>query len=430
MNDKHTKRAGVRVRGPVLTHPVATNMEIVGFSDMGGRRDGLQMQYQEVAGRHYLYVGHFWGGGITILDVTDPAVPEVAGFVPTPNEATWHIKVQVAENLMLVPCEQNFFALDVDGSQAKTGVRVFDVSNPTRPEELAFYETRGAGVHRSWWNGGRYAYLSEGVEASGTWMHGTPGVSRVMSIIDLADPRNPTKVSEFWLPAQLGQEDDGSTVYVHEPVIEGDRAYIAYWDGGFAIVDISDRSAPVLLSHVPTYPEISEGCTHTCVPLLDRNLLVVCEENGANYGGEGPKKIWVYDISDERSPRLVSEMPTPVPSAEEPYATYLERGERFGPHCVHQNHLHHLQTDQKVYATYCNAGLRVFDITDPAHPVECASFVPPDPEVIVDPRPFDRQFDIVHGGSRTACTQDVLVDPRGFIYLTGTNDGLWIVRES
>ena len=59
-----------------------------------------------------------------------------------------------------------------------------------------------------------------------------------------------------------------------------------------------------------------------------------------------------------------------------------------------------------------------------------AFFVPPDPGAIVDPRPFDREFDIFHGGSRTACTQDVLVDPRGYIYLSGTNDGIWIVKET
>jgi hypothetical protein len=29
-----------------------------------------------------------------------------------------------------------------------------------------------------------------------------------------------------------------------------------------------------------------------------------------------------------------------------------------------------------------------------------------------------------------ACTQDVLVDPRGYIYLSGTNDGIWIVKET
>ena len=426
-------RVGVRVRGPILEQPVAHNVEVVGFSDMDGRRDGLQMQYQEVGGRHYLYVGHFWSGGVSILDVSEPSEPRVVGFVPTPNDATWHIKVQVAEQLMLVPCELNFFAPGIDGSLAKSGVRIFDASNPTEPEELSFYEAGGIGVHRSWWNGGQYAYLAAGISAPGIWMHGIPDMTRVLAIVDLSDPKNPQTVSEFWLPEQRGADPkpgDGETLYVHEPVVEGDRAYVAYWDGGFAIIDISDKINPQLITHVRTFPELSDGNTHTCVPLLERNLLVVCEENTANFGGEGPKKIWIYDISDEEKPEVVSQLPTPEPSSEEPYATYLERGERFGPHCVHQNHANQLRTIDKVYATYCNAGLRIFDIGDASNPREMAFFVPPDPGAIVDPRPFDREFDIFHGGSRTACTQDVLVDPRGYIYLSGTNDGIWIVKET
>ena len=428
-----TGKLSVRMRGPILDHPVARNVDIIGYSDMDGRPDGLQMQYQEVDEHHYLYVGHFWSGGTTILDVTRPEAPEVAGFIAAPNRHTWQIKVQLADQILLVPCELNFFGIDVERSQASRGVRIFDASNPTEPDELSFYESGGLGVHRSWWNGGDYAYLSAGVDAPGMWMHGDADLTRVMTILDVSDPRSPRKVSDFWLPEQRGQgpqPGDGETVYAHEPVVEGDRAYVAYWDGGVAIVDISDLARPRLISRTRTFPDLSDGNTHTCLPLPERNLLVVTEENTANFGGEGPKGILIFDIADEERPQVVGACPEPTPSDDEPYETYYERGERFGPHCIHENHVNQLRSVDKVYATYCNAGLRVYDISDATAPREVASFVPPEPQRIVDPRPFAREFDISHGGSRTACTQDVLVDPRGYIYLTGTNDGLWIVKES
>lgn len=421
-----------RIRGPVLDEPVAQGLEIVGHSDMDGKLDGLQMQYQEVNGKHYLYVGHFWSGGVSILDVTDPARAKKVGFVPTPNHSTWHIKVQVADNVMMLPSELNFFGLDVDPKQLRSGARFFDASNPENPTEIGFYEAGGIGVHRSWFNGGQYAYLAAGVEAPGINMHGVPNTTRILATVDVSDPANPRRVSEFWLPEQRGEGEirEGETVYVHEPVVHGDRAYVAYWDGGFAIVDLSDRSKPELIRHVRTFPDMSDGNTHTCLPLPDRNLLIVAEENTANFGGEGPKSIWAWDISDEEHPEVVARFPVPEPSDKEPYDTYLQRGERFGPHCIHENHVNQLSTQDKIYATYCNAGLRIYDIKDAANPTEVASFVPPDPSGIVDPRPFDREFDIFHGGSRTACTQDVLVDPRGYIYLSGTNDGIWIVKET
>ncbi|MGH8915134.1 MAG: hypothetical protein ACRDZM_11545, partial [Acidimicrobiia bacterium] len=72
----------------------------------------------------------------------------------------------------------------------------------------------------------------------------------------------------------------------------------------------------------------------------------------------------------------------------------------------------------------------VFDISDPHRPTETASFVPPSPTEWVDPRPFMRIFDVIHGGVRDVCSQDVLVDPRGYIYLSGLNDGIWILEET
>jgi hypothetical protein len=423
----------VRVRGPVLEEPVAHGVEVVAHTDMDGRPDGLQMQYQEVAGRHYLYVGHFWSGGVSVLDVTTPEDPRGVGFVPAPNPDTWHIKVQVADGIMMLPSEMNFFRPGVDADNVRSGVRLLDISDPTQGRELSFVEAGGIGCHRSWWNGGDFAYVAAGTAAPGVWMHGIPDMTRIMLTVDVSDPRNPRKVSEFWLPEQRGEGrimGDGETLYVHQPLVEGDRAYVAYWDGGFAIVDVEDPARPRLVSHVRTFPELSDGNTHTCMPIAEREQLVVIEENTANFGGEGLKSIWLFDIGDEEHPEPISKMPVPEPSGEEPYETYLERGDRFGPHCIHENHAHTMRAVDKVYATYCNAGLRVYDITDAANPREAASFVPPDPGSITDPRPYDREFDIFHGGSRVACTQDVLVDPRGYIYLSGTNDGLWIVKET
>jgi hypothetical protein len=418
-----------------LLEPVATNVDIVGFSAMGGRLDGQQLQFQTVGEHHHLYVGHPWSGGISILDVTSPKDPQVAAFIPTPNEHTWHIKVQVADDILMASCEVAFFKPGVDASQAWPGVRFFDVSDPTQPRELSHWsgsEPKDYGVHRSWWNGGRYAYLSNMIDAPGVSYHWRSGRTRVMTILDVADPENPKRVSDFWHPVQLGEGPEAlpdETFGVHFPLVEGDRAYVAYSDGGFGIVDVSDPEHATLISHVRTFPDLTDGQTHTCVPLLDRGILVVCEEPMVNYGLEGPKNIRLWDISDETMPTEISTLPIPDPTDREPYPSYYHKGERFGPHNMNENHRGTKQIDDKVYNAYFNAGLRVFDISDPARPVETASFVPPTPTEWVDPRPFMRIFDVIHGGVRDVCSQDVLVDPRGYVYLSGLNDGIWILEE-
>jgi hypothetical protein len=97
---------------------------------------------------------------------------------------------------------------------------------------------------------------------------------------------------------------------------------------------------------------------------------------------------------------------------------------------LHDNHQGQARITDKVYNAYMNAGLRVWDVSDPAHPVETASFVPADPTEKVDPRPYNRIADPLRGGTFKTCSQDVVVDPRGYIYLSGYNDGIWIVKET
>jgi hypothetical protein len=429
------KRSIRKRPAPPLTEPVAVGVDLVGHSRVDGRVDGLQLQFQTVGERHYLYVGHVWSGGISVLEVTDPAAPEVVAFVPTPNEHTWHIKIQVADGILMAACEHAFFAPGADPGKAWLGVRFFDVADPTAPKELSVWAGQpppGFGVHRSWWNGGRYAYLSHGVPAPGVRYQWRSDRTRVMTILDVSDPEAPRHVSDFWHPVQLGQGPaplPDETFGVHFPLVEGDRAYVAYSDGGFGIVDVADPTDPRLVGHVRTYPELTDGQTHSCLPLPDRDLLVVCEEPMATFGLEGSKNIRLWDISDERQPTIVSTLPIPEPTADEPYQSYFHKGERFGPHNLHENHAGSLRVTGKVYNAYMNAGLRIWDISDPVNPRETASFLPPDPTEWTDPRPYMRTFDVVHGGVRGVCSQDVLVEPRGYIYLSGYNDGIWVVRE-
>jgi hypothetical protein len=72
-----------------------------------------------------------------------------------------------------------------------------------------------------------------------------------------------------------------------------------------------------------------------------------------------------------------------------------------------------------LYLTYFNAGLRIFDVSNPRLPQEVGYFIPPDPE---------RRFGVLPEGRLVVQTEDVLVDRRGYIYITHKNQGLWILK--
>ena len=56
------------------------NMEVVGFSDLNGI-NAFQMALYKTEDKFYMYCGSFKGAGVNIVDVTDPAKPEMAGIV-------------------------------------------------------------------------------------------------------------------------------------------------------------------------------------------------------------------------------------------------------------------------------------------------------------------------------------------------------------
>jgi hypothetical protein len=131
----------------------------------------------------------------------------------------------------------------------------------------------------------------------------------------------------------------------------------------------------------------------------------------------------IVDITDLAKPRLVSLLPLPVPPANWKIKSFCEHGGRFGPH--NQNQLQHNPFVQKngnlLYLTYFNAGLRVYDVSVPAVPREVGYFVPPDPK---------KRYGTFPKSRLAVQTEDVLVDARGYIYITHKNQGLWILKNA
>jgi len=106
-----------------------------------------------------------------------------------------------------------------------------------------------------------------------------------------------------------------------------------------------------------------------------------------------------------RPPRGAPRFPVPV-------GDYCTRGLRFGPHNLHENRPGTFQSDHIVFVTYFNAGLRVYDTSDPVAPREVASFVPEAP-----------------AGQPAIQFNDVLVDPDENIFVTDrVRGGLYILK--
>ena len=178
------------------------------------------------------------------------------------------------------------------------------------------------------------------------------------------------------------------------------------------VLDVKDRSRPTLVTHKNWSPPFGGG-THNCLPLSDRDLLVVLDEAVLDNQEDGLKLIWVMDNRQRSNPVSIATFPTPAET------DYVRKGGHFGPHNVHENRPGSFVSSELIFATYQNAGVRVFDIGDQYRPVEIAAFVPPDPVRLVDHRP---------NRPKVIQSCDVFVDRNGLVYSNDYNGGLYILE--
>ena len=400
------------------------NVELVAYHSLG-KRPNFKMAMQVVDGRWYLYTGHFWHNGWTIVDVTDPYRPEVVKQWEGPKINTWTLQVQVAEGKLITALEKIGTWLDparaalwgFDPSQPtwEEGALIWDVKSPLEPRLLGHFKTVGFGTHRNFYDGGRYMHLAANMEGYR---------SNIYVIVDISDPANPREVSRWAVKGQRRDEPaEPQLASLHgPPYVEGDRAWLSYGRAGAVLLDISDVTQPRLVSQfsIGDFGSIM-GC-HTYLPLKERKMAVLTTEAILEDNRDSANLVALMDMSDESKPRAMSILPTPIPSEQASYTSYAQRGGKFGPHNIHMPH--HQSCLAKVgnllHLTYFAGGLRLYDIRDPYQPREIGYFVPGDPQERLArpylPTKLVPQY------------EDILIDSRGFIYVGDRNYGLTVLR--
>ncbi|MBI3063042.1 MAG: hypothetical protein HYY83_13815 [Deltaproteobacteria bacterium] len=339
----------------------------------------------------YAYVGHMDPPyGTSIINVRDPKHPKLVSRLEVPEGIHSH-KVRVSGDVMLVNYERY-----AGNKEAQGGLKIFDISKKAAPREIAFFKAAGRGVHRFTFDG-RYAYISPEMEGY---------AGNIVMILDLKDPTKPEEVGRWWAPGQwLGGGEspawEGRAHRCHHPMRKGDRLYVSYWHGGLVILDISDMSRPKMVSQLDWSPPFPAP-THTTLPIpwkiMDRDILVVTDEEAQKLQPEPQAFFWVVDITEETRP-------TPI-------ATFLlpdghKTAGRFGAHQpaeqVHGNTL---------YVTWFSGGLRAVDISNPYLPKEAGFYIP-----------------LPGKGQKAVQSNDVFHRKDGMLFLIDRLDGLEILES-
>src|SRR4029077_2915719 len=114
----------------------ASNMEFVGFSGLGGHSAAFKLSIKQSNGRWYLYMGHSFEPGWSILDVTDPKNPKYAKFIPGP-QGTVTSQITLHDNLMLTGLGPDEAGVGGNTKAAEAAVLLWDISDPVNPKQIS-----------------------------------------------------------------------------------------------------------------------------------------------------------------------------------------------------------------------------------------------------------------------------------------------------
>ncbi len=258
-----------------------------------------------------------------IYDISEPALPRLVGTYIGPG---YQNDVAVSGKIALL-------ATDAPPGPNTRGFDVIDISDPANPKRLAAYRGRRA-----------HAITLVGNLAF-------PSGNADMDIIDLSDPRNPTKIGTFRI------RDTAS--HIHSVGVRGSLAYLALGeDGGMQVVDISDPRNPREVG-VGWDAEGSVGYAHETIARPDGKYVILSDETYDTSGPGGGGHV--LDMTDPTAPRRVS--------------TFYADTSRLPPGLYSMHNFNWLD-DQKIVTGWYSAGVRVFDLSNPAASEEIGWFVP------------------------------------------------------
>ena len=336
-------------------------LQVVGYDPLGGRASNANMAW---AG-HCAYVA---GEGIAVIDVSDPTSPRQVSTLTTAGSIDAFESITALEYGGRALLAAGRYGLFVDLQLASNvPVDIYDVSDCAHPRLLSTFEFPSS-VHN---------------------LTFSPDLTRLWSTLplqaaDVADPTRPVYLGN--LEAELRNGGVFHLEYAHEVAVspEGSRLYIGGQvpvDEGSMTVDVTGWPArPATV--VSAYAGPGHGISRATIG--GRSYLVRSEESVAFNAlatgclpelltpVAGPAHAFLTDITDEAHPVDAGAMQLEINRPE---------------HCIDQllsgvnasSHYHDVDDPADttfVMVSTWNAGLRLWDVRDPAAPREVAYLNP------------------------------------------------------
>ncbi|MFC4448916.1 LVIVD repeat-containing protein [Halorussus aquaticus] len=241
------------------------------------------------------------------------------------------------------------------------GFVLYDVSDPANPQQVAFHETEFP-IHNCF------------VRDSIVYLTGNGSETNALVMVDVSDG-TPEEVGRWSIADRNGAWSEvPSTLWtLHDVWVQDGRAYLAHWDAGTYIVDVSDPANPAFVSRVGGRPpeelrnlpaEQSRqvlrlpGNAHYAMTNDDGTLLGINREAWQVDGEGGPGGLELWDVSDAANPTRRSTIDAP-----------RSPGSFSGTWTTSHNFD---VVGDRLFTSWYQGGVKIHDISDPANPQRLA----------------------------------------------------------
>jgi hypothetical protein len=253
------------------------------------------------------------GGGMQVIDISEPANPQVVGeHIYFNSPCVWCVgsayDVAVTGNYAFLAEEEP----QQMGGETRGTLAVFDISDPTFPWLMTSYDTSSSGA-RSVTISGNHAYVGNYNSLEG------------LQIIDISNPTHPVRAGGY-----------AHWETVNDVVVFGNLAYLARFSNeGLTVVDISNPANPARVRAISLQPNF-----------FGRGLAVA----GDTLWFAADSGLWVFDTAEPTDPELLGDYDT-------------------------NGYLHDMViADNHAFLTQGRVGLQVLNLSNPENPVRVGGF--------------------------------------------------------
>ncbi len=406
------------------------SFELIGHNPLENRGMNAAMavlgDYAYIGSRTDAKADNINHSGVMVVDISDPAAPEVVHEIGPPHEGnegetSREMRIWPDKELLIVMNLGSNCASYLHGCSPRTvddNFRFYDISgkNAAEPKLVAEYKPSINPHEFFLWDdpkkpGRALMFMS------------TPGGSASLLVTDISNA-NKGKFVELGTAA-FGAEDRLHSISLST---DGRTAYLAHLKGGFMVADTSEfidgvKKPEVRILTPPNEAPKWEGLgAHSSVKLPGRDVALVTDEV---YGealkalGHGCPWGWArfIDASNPVKPKVVSEykLPQNDPSF---CTTDVPR-----PSSSYSSHNPTL-TSHLAFITWHAGGLQVVGLDNPKKPTQVAEYLP-------EPLTYVLQEDpALSAGQDKVVMWSFPVIKDGLIYVVDLRNGLYVLKYS